>query len=245
MKRLSAGIACGALFFATGTGIAGAPSGNFIVVEARRDPAVRNGQAQYRVNDPQLVNRFVTFSASAVSIDGTYACAPASMRTGNITAGKLFKDIIYPRTILGDRRFARPVDFGLRMSPQTIIPVTHFHCGTFVSHDGRDWNRAALFAIGKNTYALYLIQDFLLILKPAPSRVTASFDCAKAVSPVERTICSDPVLAGWDRSVKRAYDDTSGDLGEQRAWLAQRDKCGTNRACLQGAMSLRVNNLLS
>lgn len=243
MKRFFIRVACGALFFATGTGIAGVPSGSFIVVEARRDPAVRNGQAQYRVNDPQLVNRLVTFSASAVSIDGAYACARASMRTGNITAGKLFRDIIYPRTISGDRRFARPVDFELRMSPQAIIPVTHFHCGTSVSHDGRDWDRATLFAIGKDAYALYLIQDFLLILKPAPSRVTASFDCVKAASPAERTICSDPVLAGWDRSVKRAYDETDGDVGEQRAWLTERDKCGTNRACLQGAMSLRVTNL--
>ena len=125
------------------------------------------------------------------------------------------------------------------------MAVTRFHCGAPVGIHGGEWDRAALFPIGKDTYALYLVQDFLLILKPAPSRITASFDCAKAASPTERTICSDPVLAGWDRSVKRAYDDAGGDVGEQRAWIAERDKCGTNRDCLQGAMSLRVTNLVS
>lgn len=232
------------LALSASTGVVAAPSGQFIVVEARRDPAVTNTQAQYQVDDPQLVNRIVSFSASVVSFDaGASTCTRATKMTTNVTLAKLFRQIMYPRTKPDYPKFARPADFGLNVSPQTTIPVTRFHCGATGSNDGSDWNRAALFPIGKDMFALSLIVDYLLILKPAPSRITASFNCAKASLPAERTICSDPVLAGWDRSVKRAYDETNGDVGEQRAWLAERDKCGTNRTCLHETMSLRVSNL--
>lgn len=237
--RIKVGIVALALF--ASTGVVAAPLGQFIVVEARRDPAVSNAQAQYQ--DPQLVNRIISFSSSGVSFDaGASACTRAVKTTMNVTVVKLFRQIMYPRTKPGYARFARPIDFGLNIAPQTVMPVTRFHCGASSSQDGSNWNRAALFPIGKGTYALSLIPDYLLILKPAPSRITASFNCAKASSPAERTICSDPVLAGWDRSVHLAYED-HGDVGEQRAWLTERDKCGTNKSCLHESMSLRVMNL--
>lgn len=224
-----------------GTGVAAARSGQFIVVEARRDPGVTNAQAQY--TNPQLVNRIISFSASGVSFDaGASTCSHATETTTNLTVAKLFRQIMYPRDKPGYPRFARPIDFGLKLSPQAIIPVTRFRCRSTVSQDGSDWSRSALFPIGKGTYALSLISDYLLILKPAPSRITASFNCAKATSPAERTICSDPVLAGWDRSVQLAYED-HGDTDEQRAWVVERDKCGTSKSCLHEAMGLRVMNL--
>ena len=226
------------------TAIASAPSGQFIVVEARRDPAITNPQAQYRPDDPQLVNRIVSFSASAVSYDaGASACTRVTETTSKVAAGTLFRQAFSPRNKLGYRRFARPSDFGLSIPPQASVPVTRFRCGASVGHDGSDWNRAALFPIGKDTWGLALVEDFLLILKPAPNRITASFNCAKAATPTERTICSDPVLAGWDRSVQRAFNEAQADVGEQRGWLVERDKCGTNRTCLQNAMGLRVMNL--
>lgn len=241
MRHLLVSLGMIALAFSIGTGVAAAHSGQFIVVEARRDPGVTNAQAQY--TDPQLVNRIISFSASGVSFDaGASTCAHATETTTNLTVAKLFRQVMYPRDKPGYSKFARPIDFGLKLSPQTIIPITRFRCRPAVSNDGSDWTRAALFLIGKGIYALSLIPNYLLILKPAPSRITASFNCAKASSPAERTICSDPVLAGWDRSVQLAYDN-HGDVDEQRAWLAERDKCSTNKSCLQGAMSLRVMNL--
>jgi uncharacterized protein len=73
--------------------------------------------------------------------------------------------------------------------------------------------------------------------------IRASFDCARANTTVERTICGDRVLAGWDRSVATAYRTASVDPADLRAWLSKRDQCGSDRECLQSAMSLRVANL--
>ena len=219
-------------------------TGQFIVVEARRDPAITNAQAQYRPDDPQLVNRIISLIGSTASYDvSRIACARASETTTRMTAGKLFRQLVPERHKLRYSRFARPSDFGVSIAPDTVLAVTRFHCLTPAGRHSSEWDRASLFPIGKGTWALSLIDDFLLILKPVSGRVTASFNCAKATSQTERTICSDPVLAGWDRSVERALIESSGDPEEQRAWLVERDKCGADRSCLRNTMALRVTNL--
>jgi len=60
----------------------------------------------------------------------------------------------------------------------------------------------------------------------------ASFDCAKATAPIEKTICSDVNLARRDRDVAEAYRQLTGNTDSeaakkpirdaQRAWLAKR-----------------------
>ncbi|TWB82464.1 uncharacterized protein DUF1311 [Nitrospirillum amazonense] len=59
-----------------------------------------------------------------------------------------------------------------------------------------------------------------------------SFDCAAAKTPTERAICADPKLADQDREVARLYSqaltqagtDVAALAGEQRRWLATRDR---------------------
>ncbi len=77
----------------------------------------------------------------------------------------------------------------------------------------------------------------------------ASFDCSRAGTMVEHAICSDPALAALDRDVAEAYGaaragqpSTVRDqlLAEQRARLAARDGCGSDRTCLSSAMQNRL-----
>jgi uncharacterized protein YecT (DUF1311 family) len=60
----------------------------------------------------------------------------------------------------------------------------------------------------------------------------AGFDCAKAATRVERTICTSPDLSVLDGDLASAYSeafaatkDISKLRAEQRAWLAKRDEC--------------------
>jgi uncharacterized protein len=70
---------------------------------------------------------------------------------------------------------------------------------------------------------------------PALAQGGASFDCGKASTPVERTICKSPELAKADRDVSAAYVALAGKLSaaakdhlvkDQQRWVGNR-----NRAC--------------
>jgi uncharacterized protein len=83
-----------------------------------------------------------------------------------------------------------------------------------------------------------------------------SFDCRKARTWVEKTICGDPVLADKDQRMAMAYRDLvdqaregggpAADLSsfqdEQRAWLRERNRCRT-RACIEAAYDRRIGEV--
>jgi uncharacterized protein YecT (DUF1311 family) len=76
----------------------------------------------------------------------------------------------------------------------------------------------------------------------SPLAHATSFDCEKASTYVEKTICSSPVLGKLDDALSEHYREMlATDLGdgpdnkalkkEQRVWVAQRNKCTTEK-CL-------------
>ena len=83
-----------------------------------------------------------------------------------------------------------------------------------------------------------------------------SFNCRKARTWVERTICRDPVLADKDQRMATAYNslveqaregggpgtDLSSFRNEQRRWLARRNRCHT-AACLNALYDQRINDV--
>ena len=78
----------------------------------------------------------------------------------------------------------------------------------------------------------------------------ASFDCAKAVSPSEKLICSDPRLSELDGKLDQSYRralESSGQRekvkSEQRAWLATERKRCSDVACLTQAYQQRLTAL--
>jgi uncharacterized protein YecT (DUF1311 family) len=89
----------------------------------------------------------------------------------------------------------------------------------------------------------------------------ASFDCQKAATAVEQMVCRNPFLSNLDDEMAKVYSavlarakwsSDSGRLtenttperlrGEQRSWLAARDKC-TEPACVTSAYNSRLSAL--
>jgi uncharacterized protein len=83
-----------------------------------------------------------------------------------------------------------------------------------------------------------------------------SFDCARAATWSEKTICGDEGLAMLDREMASAFDTRQGQVGDigrqqllatQRAWLKSRDACrseGDPVGCLTNRYRSRIRELL-
>ncbi|MDU8914044.1 hypothetical protein [Aestuariicoccus sp. MJ-SS9] len=71
----------------------------------------------------------------------------------------------------------------------------------------------------------------------------ASFDCAKASTAVEQTICDDAYSMLMDREISRQFSALRskhpGVVDAQKNWLKQRDRCQDDRVCLWTALARR------
>lgn len=99
-----------------------------------------------------------------------------------------------------------------------------------------------------------LITAFFLFAAAAPAFAgETGFDCAKAASAVEKTLCADEnyelgwrdkIMAELFRQVKE--QGTQPDLAaRQSAWLKTRDACGADAACLTKLYDKRLAELAS
>jgi len=79
-----------------------------------------------------------------------------------------------------------------------------------------------------------------------------TFSCAGHLAPAEAVICSDDALAALDRTLAAAYTrmldrfpagEKSTLVAVQRAWVARRDACRTDRACIRAAYEARMRQL--
>lgn len=77
----------------------------------------------------------------------------------------------------------------------------------------------------------------------------ASFDCTKASTAIEKTICADPSLSAKDSALGRLYnvvrqtDPAARDT--QRKWVQAQQQVCTTRACLASAYDERLRELFS
>jgi uncharacterized protein len=78
-----------------------------------------------------------------------------------------------------------------------------------------------------------------------------SFDCGKAASTTERTICTEPMLWAQDRAVSSMYgvftrvtkNQERDTLKEsQRSWIAWRERCGGDQACIVQVYNQRLSD---
>jgi hypothetical protein len=78
-----------------------------------------------------------------------------------------------------------------------------------------------------------------------------SFECARASSATERLICNEPQLWGPDRAIAALYsvhrDRATSELktrlrDTQRSWIAWRDGCGPDSACVVEAYRQRLKD---
>ncbi|WP_206996307.1 lysozyme inhibitor LprI family protein [Trinickia mobilis] len=93
---------------------------------------------------------------------------------------------------------------------------------------------------------LFLLPMLLMLPMLAAA---AGFDCSKAKSPAEQRICADPLLTKMDRDLSDAYQQVlkppAADAwkADQRAWLADRNRCGNDDGCLRRQYAERLTVL--
>ena len=82
--------------------------------------------------------------------------------------------------------------------------------------------------------------------------ILPSFDCAKAGTPTEFSICGNAILAEMDtlmakryRALRNQMQKTDANLlkAEQRQWINWRDSCGADVSCLEQAYMTRMFEL--
>ncbi len=79
-----------------------------------------------------------------------------------------------------------------------------------------------------------------------------SFSCTGNLQPAEAVICSDDTLAALDRALsdlyENVYNSSSGARrdaleAQEKAWLAERNSCRTNKSCISNAYKVRISQL--
>lgn len=112
--------------------------------------------------------------------------------------------------------------------------------------------QVAAYAAGDQKVELPLSELSGLMRKDWKAPV-ASFDCAAASSATEKAICSDVALGRLDRAMADSYTQVLAFTAEdadkakireaQRAWIAERNACGGDVACLTGQYDARLKAL--
>jgi hypothetical protein len=204
-------------------------------------------------------------------------CLEPTVTVKPTTADALIKDTMGGRAYAPDRTAPElsrlppatptPQDYLLPYTDKTPVEPMRIHCGK-----GRigGWDHS----IGHGTWMLVLpdgklgirwVDSSVLVLSRVAEQLkpVASFDCAKARTPVEKTICDSMELALLDRTDVRSfanlidifkrrarldheprYLDAAKDLkGVYRAWRKRRDTCGTDAACLKKSL-LEMRDIL-
>ncbi len=75
----------------------------------------------------------------------------------------------------------------------------------------------------------------------------ASFDCSKATTTTERTVCANPGLAATDRELDAAYKSALANAADdralresQRAWVRDLQLCGEDPFCIEESYADRI-----
>jgi uncharacterized protein len=106
--------------------------------------------------------------------------------------------------------------------------------------------------------AVSFILAGFIVLRPAAA-AEPSFACTGKVTPAEAAICQDEDLAALDRALAAAFkskldaiaagtaraddDDRDAVVITQRAWVAHRNECGADKACIRKAYAVRTGTL--
>jgi uncharacterized protein YecT (DUF1311 family) len=216
--------------------------------------------ATYGWNDPALRWRMFTFSDAQVSDDAPEQsdCQAPQAKVSRMELGKLFGTSLAATGYPVQR--AAPADYAFKSSPAETVDVISLICrqGLWQAGLGADGGLqgAWMYFAADGRLVLRWYDETVLVLEHLTTDATpqASFNCAKASSPVEKTLCGSLQLAAFDRSVAEAYkiarDEVKDDpaqqgslLTSQRNWVHQRNTCATDTACLLASMKARLHQL--
>lgn len=105
----------------------------------------------------------------------------------------------------------------------------------------------------RRTYQRRLAELYTGRGKQIGSERPPSFDCSTNLAPVEQTICASPSLSALDAEMDIVYRSAMDAVGSsqdvvrdgQRAFLRQRNSCGSDASCIRSVYALRLNELQS
>ena len=210
-------------------------------------------------DDPDYMGSLLFISPQRIVafIEIGYACKNPRMILQHTTAGALIKSTMGGRVLPPSDPTTQ--DYGLPFHQNeavTVMWVKGFGgYANYLTIDGT-W----MLGLPDGRLAMSWNDASIIILSRAPAdmKPVASFDCANAQTAVEKTICGSMELALLDRNVSSRYTSHLESLagwakdGEsqkekasdairelkkaQKAWLAKRNTCGADPACLAKSM---------
>jgi hypothetical protein len=163
---------------------------------------------------PRHLGRIFTISSDQLSINtpGDDVCEAPGLSLQKSTAAKLIANSISTR--LFDSSKPTPQDLQLPLVNNAVVDVLYLMCkGKLRAKDEgmsalADLSNVVWFIdLGKNQFAMSWHDQMVLILNRVPdnARPVASFNCAKAGTVVEKTICASVGLAAYDKSLSQTY----------------------------------------
>jgi len=211
--------------------------------------------------DPAEKGRIIVINPEKMTHDGLdkMVCTHPTVVVKRSTAAALFKDSLGWRGF--DPEIPTPKDYELPISNKTLVDSYWINCTK--GHFG-----PGVKEVGENTWVIPLpngqlamlwYDDSILILSrlPVNAKPKPSFDCAKARTPDEKTICGSVSLSSFDNSVAESYanvvrsfkrEHDSKGLNRlktaQKAWLTKRNACGVDAGCIKKAMLLQLDFLM-
>jgi len=218
----------------------------------------------YTNNDSRLTGRLFTINHDSLKNN-----TPEYTRCTNPT---IATKILTPVDLIGHSMAGRgmppeiptPKDYSLPLEDNTPIEVLSINCkeGLLEGNLGAEsgLSGAWMITLSSDKLAVRWYDETILVLRKLPenAKPMASFDCEKASSLVEKTICGSIGLAAFDKSIGQSYSSAvnqykkQGSVNtinqlrmQQKEWLATRDKCGGDIECLEKTMVDRLETLES
>jgi len=219
---------------------------------------VDNRDAQswnYTPDDPLLVGRTLVISSERVKFNKRkrLECVASAWEPQQTTWGALFSKGFAAGRREGERATTFPSDYDTKV-PRGGTTTAYVLCPEAKVARNRFPNAPWIAFQSPGQLLLRLDNMTLLVLRRRGPNASpkASFDCQKTTTPTEKAICASYDLASWDRSVtaafraaisKREPDEVARIRAEQKAWLRERDACGTAVACIDEQQQTRVSDL--
>jgi len=216
---------------------------------------------------PKYLGRIFTLTSDQLSINTPRdeVCEAPKLSLQKSTVAKLIANSISTRLFNNSKPTSQ--DLQLPLANDAAVEVLYLRCKDKLR--AKDEGMSALadmsnvvwfIDVGKNQFAMSWHDQTVLLLSRVPdnAKPIASFNCTKAGTVVEKTICGSVGLAAYDKSLSQTYKlvkayykskpDNKAVIAElktsQREWLPQRDRCGKDEVCLEKVMSIRISDLI-
>jgi len=215
----------------------------------------------YRPGDFRLIGRIFRFTSGSITSNTPERQDCPSPGIGkSLPAAKLIESSMAGRAVPPVLPTAEDYRLQLPSDPKVSAFTVNCNGKLWGASLGReDGNRGAwLLPLASGKLALRWYGETILELGRLPegARPSPSFDCSQASIGAEKAICRSIPLAKLDVSLARSFAAAAQEFREagrgsslaalkaqQRAWLLQRNRCGSDVACLERSMSARLETI--